>query len=413
MKLSQTFTNTHPATGQPESLNADLLQRGSYIDQTGAGIYSYLPLGLRVLTKISDVVREGMNGLGAQEVSLPVLHPKAAWEQTARWESFDALYRLQDSSKKDFALGPTHEEIITPIARRQMTSYRNFPQAAYQIQTKFRDEPRPRAGLLRGREFLMKDMYSFHLDPADLDRFYQRAIKAYQAVFVAVGLEARVVEASGGDFTKEYSHEFQAFCPTGEDTVFFCSECDFAQNKEIAKVKAGDKCPSCGGVVEETRAIEVGNIFRLGDRFSQAVDFQVSLADGKRVHPIMGCYGIGISRLMGAVAEILHDERGLIWPSRIAPAQVHLLTLGEDGRVRATGDKLYKELLGVGIEAIYDDRDTSPGSKFTDADLIGVPLRMTVSPKTLEQDSVELKPRSAEGVEIVRLSEAVSRLSKE
>lgn len=411
MKLSETFTTTKPAAGRPESVNADLLQRGGFIDQTAAGIYSFLPLGLRVLNRIADSVRREMNQLQAQELWLPVMHPKSAWQQTGRWEAFNALYRLQDSSKKEFALGPTHEEIITPLARRQMTSYRDFPQAVYQIQTKFRDEPRPRGGLLRGREFLMKDMYSFHLDAADLDRFYQQAIAAYQATFAALGLETQVVEASGGDFTQDFSHEFQVFCEAGEDTVLYCAKGDFAQNKEIAQVKAGEKCPVCGSPIRQTNGIEVGNIFKLGDRFSRAVGFSVNATKGEEVFPVMGCYGIGISRLMAAIVEVCHDEHGIIWPASVAPAQVHLLSLGDDRGVVKAADQLYQQLQAAGVEVIYDDRSETAGVKFSDADLIGAPVRLTVSAKTLEQQAVEQKARGAAATKLVPLAEIVASLA--
>ncbi len=409
MRLSKNFgTTLKTNSGDGDSFNYRLLVRGGFIQQVSAGVYSYLPLGLKVINRISQVVREEMNALGASELSLPSLQPKAPWQQTGRWTSFDVLYRLQDSAKREHALGPSHEEVITPLAQSFINSYKDLPAAAYQIQTKFRDELRPKSGLMRGREFLMKDLYSFHADAGDLDKYYETVKTAYAKVYHRLGLAAKLTEASGGAFTK-YSHEYQVFTEAGEDTVYYCDHCDFAQNDEIATVKAGDACPSCKkGEIKSAKAAEVGNIFKLGDRFSKAFEFNYTAADGKSHHPVMGCYGIGISRIMGVLVEVHHDENGIVWPAEAAPADVHIVSIGadRDDSVANAADKLYDDLIKNGYEVIYDDRDATAGAKFADADLIGCPIRLTVSPKTLSEGSAELKYRHSEKAELITLAKA-------
>ncbi|HVE80704.1 MAG TPA: aminoacyl--tRNA ligase-related protein [Candidatus Dormibacteraeota bacterium] len=414
MKLSQTFGRTLKiASGESESANYQLLVRGGFIQQVGAGVYTYLPLGLKVLNKIADLVRSDMDKLGASEILMPVLHPKNLWQKTGRWDKFDALYRLKDNGGREMALGPTHEETVTPLAQAYLNSYKDLPAAVYQIQTKFRDEPRAKGGLLRGREFLMKDLYSFHADSKDLDNYYELVKKAYQTAFHNLGLAVRVVESTGGAFSK-YSHEFQVFHQSGEDTVLYCEDCDFAQNNEIAKVKAGDACPECKKkeAIKQTNAIEVGNTFKLGDRFSRDFGFSYTDQNGKQHHPVMGCYGIGISRAMGAIVEVYNDEKGILWPRNVAPADIHLICLGDDQKVKAAADKLYQDLQDNGNDVIYDDRLESAGIKFTDADLIGCPVRLTVSPKTLEHESAELKFRNIDKAKLIPLAEASEPLKQ-
>lgn len=409
MKLSQLFSTTKKTqAGDGDSINYQLLSRAGFINQVAAGVYSYLPLGLLVLNRVAQIVREEMLAIGASEVQLPVLQPRSLWDATGRWDSFDVLYRLKDGSKRDHVLGPSHEEIITPLAREIIQSYRDLPRAAFQIQTKFRDELRPKSGLMRGREFLMKDLYSFHLGADDLDDYYQRVQKAYATIYQRLGLDARLVEASGGTFSK-YSHEYQVFIPAGEDTIYYCGQCDFAQNDEIAKVKEGDKCPECGhGQIKQTRGAEVGNIFKLGDRFTKAFDLQVTDDKGQRHYPVMGCYGIGVSRIVGVLVEAHHDDKGIIWPESVAPAQVHLVVLGDESAKAA--NQLYDDLIKAGVSVLYDDRPVSAGAKFADADLIGIPARLTISPKTLVQDSVELKARTKKEPELIKLSRVVGQL---
>jgi prolyl-tRNA synthetase len=292
-------------------------------------------------------------------------------------------------------------------------SYKDLPLSVYQIQDKFRNEPRAKSGLLRGREFSMKDLYSFHLTEADLEAFYARAMKAYHNVFSRCGLNAISVEASGGAFSK-YSHEFQVATESGEDTVYVCEKCKWAQNKEICELKNGDACPpGCGGQVKEVKAIEVGNIFQLKSRFTDAFKFDVTGEDGKPVRVLMGCYGIGPSRVLGTIVEVHHDDKGIIWPKSVAPFQVHLVSLSaksaeDQEKVTTAAESLVKELEAEGIEVLWDDRpNVSAGEKFADADLIGIPLRLILSPKTLAEGAVEWKLRHEGGSRLVKMEDAI------
>lgn len=403
MRQSTLFSKTKKETPPDEvSLNAQLLLRAGYVDKLAAGVYTYLPLGLKVLQNIQGIVRAEMNKIGGQEILMPALSPKTNWNQTGRWEKFDVLFKLKGSGDKEYALGASHEEVITPLVNKFVDSYKDLPLKIYQIQTKFRDEPRPKSGLLRGREFNMKDLYSFHRDQADLDKCYEGFIKAYQNIFTKCGLDAKVVKASGGTFS-QFSDEFQVFTPHGEDIVFSCSKCDQHYNKEIVE---NDTCPECQGDLKENKAIEVGNIFKLGNKYAK--DFSLTYTDehGKEKDVIMGCYGIGISRLMGAIVEVHHDEAGIIWPREIAPFQVHLIPIGNDRneKVKSESDQVYKALQEKKIGVLYDDRPgTGIGQKLADADLLGMPIRLIVSEKTLEKGGCEVKRRASEEIKIVPL----------
>ena len=404
MLQSQLFTKTSKtAPKDEEAVNSKLLIRGGYIRKMSAGIYSLLPLGWRVLNKINNIIREEMNAVGGQELLMPSLVAKEYWEQSGRWNT-EVMYKLKSPSGEEFGLGWTHEEIITAIATNFIKSYQNLPLAVYQIQTKFRAEPRAKNGLLRGREFLMKDLYSFHADKKDLDNYYQKVIGAYKKIMKRLSLDAKVTEASGGAFTKEYTHEFQVLSPAGEDIIFYCPKCDFSQNKEIAKVKAGDKCPDCGNEVKESSAIEVANVFKLGTRYSDAYDLKFTDKEGNKQPVIMGSYGIGPSRVMATLVEVFHDDKGIIWPETIAPYKIHLLSIRSD----EAAEKIYKELLKAGAEVLYDDRDVSAGEKFADADLLGIPWRVVVSPKL--GDKVEVKKRSEKEAKIISREEFISKL---
>ena len=397
MKQSKLFSKTSKTReSDATSINHDLLVRAGFVDQLMAGVYSYLPLGLRVLYKISDIVRQEMNKVGSQEILLPALHPKENWETTKRWESMDVLFKTRSQTKSEYALGPTHEEVIVPLAKKFIQSYRDLPASWYQIQVKFRDELRAKAGLLRGREFLMKDLYSFHANHQDLKDYYEKMKIAYLKVFSRCGLDAIITEASGGSFTKEYSHEFQVETESGEDNIFYC-KCGFAQNKEISKVKKDDKCPDCGKNIEELKTIEVGNIFDLGTKFSN--DFKLLFTDekGKEDLVVIGCYGIGISRLMGAIVEVHNDDKGIIWPKEVAPFKYHLLSFVDNG------EKIYNKLIEKGISVLWDDRDVSAGEKMADADLIGIPNRLVISKKT--GDKIELKNRDKKDVKLINIEE--------
>jgi len=381
-----------------EALNAKLLIRAGFIQKVMAGVYSYLPLGFKVLKKIEDIVREEMGRVG-QEVLMPSLNPKENWEKTGRWNNFGALYKVTSKFDAEYALGPTHEEIVTPMAQKFAFSYRDFPFAIFQIQTKFRDEERPKSGLLRGREFRMKDLYSFHAEQDDLKSFYEKSKKVYEKTFERLGLSALLVEASGGTFSK-FSHEFQVLSPNGEDTIYFCG-CGFARNEEIAQDLAeGKPCPNCGEKLQKSKGIEVGNIFELNTKFTEPFGFTYKDKDGKEKPVYMGCYGLGTSRVMGTIAETMSDEKGLIWPEAVAPFQVHLLEFSE-----GLGKEAYQKLQKAGLEVIYDDRDVSAGEKLADADLMGMPWRFIVSEKTAGK--VEVKKRTETEPKVLELEEAI------
>jgi len=378
-------------------VNAKYLIRAGFIRKASAGIYSYLPLGWRVLSKINNIIREEMDKIGGQEILMPVLVAKEYWEKTNRWR-IEAMYKLKSVYGEEYGLGWTHEEIMVDLARHLIGSYQDLPLALYQIQTKFRQEARPKSGLLRGREFWMKDLYSFHKDKEDLEKYYKIVTVAYNKILKRVGLEAKFTEASGGAFTKEYTHEFQVLSEAGEDTVFYCLKCDFCQNKEIAKLSAGFKCPKCGGEIKESRAIEVGNIFRLGTKYTEPYGVYFTEKDGSRKLAIMGCYGMGPSRVMGTLVEVYHDNNGIIWPEEVSPYKLHLLSIGKG--VEKKAEKFYNELTKSGIEVLYDDRNgVSAGEKFVDADLIGITYRAVISEKT--GDKIELKKRSEKKAKLV------------
>lgn len=408
MRLSKLFTKTAKETPKDEvSVNARLLVKAGFLKKLSAGIYSFLPLGLRVLLKIEDIIREEINNIGGQELLMPMLHPKEIWEESGRWSSADYLYKLKDRQKKEFALGATHEEVITDVARRYINSYRDLPLYLYQIQTKFRDELRVKSGLLRTKEFSMKDLYSFHENEEDRKKYYEEVRSAYLKILKRCGFNnVLVAEASGGSFSKEYSHEFQVPTEAGEDLIMFCSGCDFVQNKEICDLRAGDKCPKCGRELEEAKTIEVGNIFTLGTRYSEPMSLSFLDQGGVKKPVVMGCYGMGPSRLMGAAVEIRHDENGIIWPEDISPFAVHLIQIENSDNVRKTSEKLYVDLRNKGLEILYDDRsDKAAGEKFADADLIGIPWRVVVSEKTLKEDKFELKKRGGKEVKLVSKKE--------
>lgn len=564
MRQSQLFGKTRKDTsGDEHSKNAQLLAQAGFIDKVSAGVYSYLPLGLRVLHKIIKIVRSEMNAIGGQEILMPSMHPLEYWEKTGRIKTMDDIL-FRTGKNGNVILGPSHEETVTPLAKKYIHSYKDLPVSLYQIQTKFRDEPRAKSGLLRGREFGMKDMYSFHTSQEDLEMYYARAIEAYLNIYSRCGLEAFVIQASGGAFSDDYSHEFAIKTEAGEDVMIYCNNCKFAQNLEIAegkydnpssdeveqpwakvKVKRGKSvkenaqahrvdewrilktvvymvedtgpvgvlirgdfsinehkleryfhkpvrsssseelkelglvegfispvnedggrneiiefvadesirnmknfvtgankenmdvmninigrdfevkdfadfveidtsfmCPQCGHQLEEAKAVEAGNIFKLGTKYTDVFDVQVTDKDGKKIPVIMGCYGFGTTRLLGTVVEASHDENGIIWPKSIAPYTVHLVQLGNDDEVATIAEKLYENFRSKCIDVLYDDRDTSAGDKFNDSDLIGIPLRLVVSKRSLEKNSTEWKERSKKDSEMVKIDDVVKRVQE-
>lgn len=541
-----------------DSVNARLLIQAGFIEKLVAGIYTFLPLGLRVLSKINQIIREEMNAIGGQEISMPILHPREIWLQTGRDSTMDkVLFRSKGAGEHDFVLGPSHEEVVTPLAAKFIQSYKDLPFSLYQIQAKFRNEPRAKSGILRGREFGMKDMYSFHRDEKDLDIYYEKAIQAYFNVFRRCGLDPYMSEASGGPFSDKVSHEFSIKTPAGEDTMLVCEKCRFAQNLEIAEavmevpqgaqeeekplkkvaaereasIEAGTKfhnipawkilktvvyklehgllgvvirgdldvnqeklekylgeevrvatktecseaglsvgfispvkntkipfiadrsiqyiknfctgankshedylnanlgrdfqikdfahfadaklfCPKCKHILNEEKAIEAGNIFRLGTKYSKDFDLTYTDESGKSHLVVMGCYGIGNTRLLGTVVEALHDEKGIMWPKSTAPYHVHLIHIGKEEDVYKKAQQLYDEFTQHDIEVLYDDRDESAGRKFNDADLIGIPVRILLSKKTLEKQSAEWKYRYEEKSHLIPFSEILSEIQK-
>ncbi len=402
MKISQIFFKTNKLSKTYESINATLLIKAGYIDQLAAGIYTLLPLGLKVLKKIENIIREEMNKIGAIEILMPLLHPKSNWETTNRWQTVEVLFKTTSQYGQDYGLAPTHEEIITPLVKKFLKSEKDLPLAIYHISTKFRDEPRPKSGILRGREFGMKDLYSFHLNKEDLEKYYKKVIDAYLKIFNRCGLtDIKITEASGGSFTKKYSHEFNVITPAGEVDLIYCSKCTFAQNQEISQLKENDQCPKCKNKLKNDKAIEVGNIFDLGTRFSEDFDLCINDKSGKKIFLTMGCYGIGTTRLIGAIVEIYHDANGIIWSESISPFKFHLIGLDlNDNEVYKKANKLYERLINNNIEVLFDDRqDVSPGEKFKDADLIGIPNRLLISKKT--GDKIEYKHRQKKQTQLL------------
>jgi prolyl-tRNA synthetase len=559
VRISKLFGKTlREVPADADTASHRLLVRAGMINQLSAGIYSYLPLGWRVLRKIENIIRDEMDKAGGQEVNLPVLQPYEMLQLTGRDRAYGkSLFTLYDRRERPLALGPTHEEVITQLANRFIQSYRDLPKMLYQIQVKFRDEPRPRGGLIRVREFHMKDLYSFDIDEAGLDASYQKMLQAYQNIYDRCGLPSMLVEADSGPMGGRDNHEFIVVAESGEDEILYCSDCKYAANVEkaesvkekidngeplpveevatpgmgsieevagflkvpeshtlkavfyiadgkmvfvvirgdldvneiklnntlkatelrmatepevievgivagaaspvglkgfqviaddsvnsgtnlvaggnkpdthiknvnyprdfeadivadIASARAGDKCPRCGGILTSTRGIEVGHIFKLDTIYSDKFNACFIDEKGETRPMIMGCYGMGLGRIMAAVIELNRDDKGIIWPLSVTPYHVYICPLYREGApVSREAEKLYEELSAAGIEVILDDREESPGVKFNDADLLGIPFRLTVSPRTLEKNSVELKKRSEKDSELVPLNKIVERL---
>ncbi len=404
MRWSKALIRTlREAPREAEIVSHKLMLRAGLVSKLAAGLYTYLPLGLRVIRKVEQIVREEMEKQGALELLMPILQPRALWEISGRWNDKElGMLKLKNREKKEFALGPTHEEIVTDLVRREVSSYKELPLNLYQIQTKFRDELRPRFGIIRAREFMMKDAYSFDADEEGARKSYQKMSEAYSNIFRRCGLKMRVVEADPGAMGGKRSEEFMAPADSGEDIIVSCSECPYVANQESAqRGKDEDKCPRCPGKLVIQKAIEVGHIFNLGKKYSQALKATFLDEAGKEKLVVMGCYGIGISRMVAAIIEQSHDEEGIIWPMEVSPYQVHILTLNiHDQKTVRMADWLYEELTGKGIEAILDDRDERAGIKFKDADLLGIPLRLTVSSKRALEGKVEIRRRQ-DGEEFV------------
>jgi prolyl-tRNA synthetase len=413
MKQSDLFTKTRREAPKDEvSKNAQLLIRAGYIHKEMAGVYDFLPLGLRVLNKIVGIIREEMNAIGGQEVHLSALQDKAKWEATNRWDDdvLDIWFKTKLKNNTELGLGFTHEEPLTSIMKDHIRSYKDLPRAVYQFQNKFRNEARAKSGILRGREFLMKDLYSFNIDEKTHEQYYERAKEAYVKVYdrLGIGGDTYITFASGGSFSK-YSHEFQTVCDAGEDLIYVHEGKRIAVNKEVLNEEVLKDLGINRSDLQERKAIEVGNIFSLGTKFSDALGLNYTGEDGKMKPVIMGSYGIGPSRVMGTIAEVWSDEKGLVWPESVAPFNVHLVALlGADGKVKKAADELYAALTAKGIEVLYDDRDASAGEKFGDSDLIGIPWRYVISEKTLASDTIELKFRKTGKVEMKKIAEILN-----
>lgn len=420
MRQSQLFGKTLREAPKDEvAKNAIFLERGGFVYKTMAGVYDYLPLGYRVLEKVNRIIREEMNRIGGQELLLSAFQPKERWMKTGRWSSLaDIMYQFRDHSARELGLGATHEEALAEIATRSIFSYRDLPLLVYQIQTKFRDEPRAKSGLMRGREFLMKDLYSFHADEKGLEEFYWKADKAYRKIFERAGISFYVTEASGGTFTKEFTHEYQVLSDAGEDWTLYCEACKYAQNKEVSALKEGDECPKCKEKIQIARSIEVGNIFKLGTKFSEAFGLLYSDETGKKLPVWMGSYGIGPGRLLATIVEVSNDEKGIMWPEAVAPFRVHLIALpGKEEKsasaVLKAAETFYESLKKKGVEVLYDDRvEKTAGERFADADLIGIPYRVVISASTLEKKNVEVKERSNPQARLMTASACIKMLTK-
>lgn len=421
MLQTRLFASTmREAPAEAEVASHRYLLRGGFIRQLAAGIYTYLPLGWRVLRNVERIIREEMDSAGAQELLMPALQPAELWKESGRYATYGPeLIRLSDRHQRSFALGPTHEEVMTALVKNEINSYRRLPVTLYQIQTKFRDEPRPRSGLLRGREFLMKDAYSFDTSWEGLDRSYRAMREAYHRIFERCGLTFSVVEADAGTIGGEgETHEFMALADIGEDTVAVCAQCGYAANVEIHDRHAGESgregegCVRCqAGKLHFVKGIEVGHIFKLGTKYSEVLDARYLDGNGQEQPMIMGCYGIGVSRLVAAIVEQHHDERGIVWPGSVAPYYVHLIPVAmKEEAQRNVAHHMYDALRHRGIAVLLDDRDERAGVKFHDADLIGLPIRIVIG-KDAVHGRVEYAERRTNHGQLLSIEEALLRIS--
>jgi len=411
MKYSQMVGKTKKEIpSEEESINAKLLIRGGFVQKQMAGVYSFLPLGLTVLQKIITIIRNEINLLGANEILMGALQSKAIFEQSNRWsdEIVDIWFKTKLKNGTEAGLGFSHEEPLVEILRQEVNSYKDLPIAAYQFQNKFRNELRAKGGLLRTREFIMKDMYSFHTSEEDMNNFYEKAKQAYLNIWEQLGIqnETYLTFASGGVFSK-YSHEFQTLCESGEDIVYVDKKKKVAINKEVYTDEIIKELGLVKEELEEIKSIEVGNIFKLGTKFSKSGNLKYTTKDGNIENPLMGCYGIGPARVLATVVETYHDEKGIIWPEAIAPYKIHLIGLNlEKEEILNKAESIYKELTSKGYEVLFDDRkDLNAGQKFSDADLLGCPYRVVVSAKT--GDQIEMKKRTETESKLVSVEELI------
>lgn len=410
MRASNFYIATRKESpAEAELLSHKLLVRAGMIRLLGSGLYTIMPLGLRVLKKIEMIIREELNKAGCIELLMPAIQPSDLWKESERWEEFGPqMLKIKDRHEKEFCFGPTHEEVITDIIRKEINSYKQLPINFYQIQMKFRDEIRPRFGVMRAREFLMKDSYSFHSNFDCLREAYQKMFESYENIFQRIGLKYRAVSADNGAIGGDASHEFHVLADSGEDTLVYDEHSDFAANIELAKDHPDiKKFKTC-------RGIEVGHIFQLGTKYSEKMSANFIAEDGSSQPVIMGCYGIGVSRIVAASIEQCHDEKGIIFPPSIAPFEVIITPIGyeKNMEVKNYADKLYEKLNSLGFDVLIDDRGLRPGVMFSEADLIGIPHRITVGDKTISEEKYEYKNRGDNDSSIMNLDELLERLRK-
>lgn len=410
MKLSNYPLRTlKDAPSDAELISHQLMLRSGLIKKLASGIFTWMPFGLKVLRKIEQTVRNEMDESGALEVLMPTIQPSELWQETQRWDDYgNLLLQIHDRHDRLFCYGPTHEEVITDILRKSIKSYKQLPANFYQIQTKFRDEIRPRFGVMRAREFLMKDAYSFHLNQESLEEEYKKMSRTYESIFRKLELNFRKVKATSGEIGGSISHEFHVIAESGEDEIAFCDDENFAANVETLN---GKNAPN-GGELTYARGIEVGHIFQLGDKYSQSMKLEVLDSNGKNVNPYMGCYGIGISRIVAAAIEQNHDDKGIIWPKAISPFSISIIVLNDknDSAVMDHALKIYQELKADGIEVMIDDRDERAGVKFADADLMGIPTHVIVGKRGIEQNKLEVTSRRTGETIEVEIDEVVAHL---
>jgi len=415
MRQSQLFTRTRKSAPKDEvAKNAQLLIRGGFIHKEMAGVYSYLPLGLRVQNNIMRVIREEMNAIGGQEIVLSALQSPAPWKKSDRWrdDAIDVWFKTALKGGGELGLATTHEEPLTALMAEYISSYKDLPRYVYQFQTKFRNELRPKSGVMRSREFIMKDLYSFSRNEQEFREFYEKCAGAYKKIFDRVGIGEKTFRtfASGGTFSR-FSDEFQTICAAGEDTIYVNREKRIAVNKEVYSDEVLSELGIRKEELKEEKAIEVGNIFPLGTRFSDALGLRFKDDTGASVPVVMGSYGIGPGRVMGAIVEVLSDEKGIVWPKEVAPFQAHLVAIsGGNKDVIAEADNLHNLLTEHGIETLYDDRDVRAGEKFADSDLIGIPTRLVISEKTIAEGGVEVVSRKTGGTTRVSESAIIEHL---
>lgn len=413
MRVSQLYTKTRKEYPSDEvSKNAQLLIRAGYVHKEMAGVYTYLPLGLKVLNKIMQIIREEINAIGGLEISMTALQQKEHWEASGRWsdEVMDVWFRTKLANGTELGLAPTHEEPLTAIMKNYVSSYKDLPFSTYQFQTKFRNELRSKSGLMRGREFMMKDLYSFSKNKEEHEEFYEKCADAYMKIYQRLGIGDITYRtfASGGSFSR-YSDEFQTLSEVGEDKIYIHKEKGIAINEEVYTDEVLEDLGLDKGELVEKSAVEVGNIFTLGTKYSEALNLTYKDEEGAIKYVFMGSYGIGPSRVMGLIAEHFADDKGLSWPISVAPYKVYIAPIGDES-VFKKAEELYDQMIRAGLEVLFDDRDVRAGEKFADADLLGIPYRVVLSPKTLAEDCVEVKRRNQDEAEMVSLNSVINNL---